>query len=287
MIWVTRRRAVRRAAGPGDPGQPVAAETWRLIRASMPAMPRSRSGLTASVRPAAVGGRRAPPAPPRPDSPSSPSCRMPANPRVVGASRRGGEVQPHRRAARATASVDLDRQEDRRLALGDRLEQLGVVGVPRPAAPAVPGELEQQLQPVADSRAAKSSTISAARHGRSSGADRLARRRGRWSHRPRLGCPWRSAPAPRCPTRSTSRRSCGPCRSRAGGAARTRCGWTAPRSGSTRSRRRRGRRPLLAAGRWPRDRRGRLNVPSSVAARAHGTDCAPGMWPPRSAPSSG
>ena len=59
---------------------------WRLIRASIAAMPRSRSGLTRSCNPSWLENSPGVARTSSALSPCSPACRMPAKPRVVGAS---------------------------------------------------------------------------------------------------------------------------------------------------------------------------------------------------------
>ena len=197
----------------------------------------------------------------------------PAGGRGLGGARRrtGGRPRPRRRGR-----LDLDREEERRLALVDLLELVQVPGVPLGQARQLVAELQQQLQPVGAARPRE------VLGDLGQGAGRAAR----YGEARVSAVTSRSGRARRCPTRSTSRRSCAPCRSPAGGSARTTCARSARRCGSTRRRRRRASGPARR-GRSPRGRRGDLNVPSSSAARAHGTDFAPGMCPPRIAPSCG
>jgi putative spermidine/putrescine transport system permease protein len=60
--------------------------TWRLIRPSIAAMPRSRSGLTRSFSPSIPENSAGVPRTSSAPSPSRPACRIEAKPRVVGAS---------------------------------------------------------------------------------------------------------------------------------------------------------------------------------------------------------
>ena len=60
--------------------------TWRLIRDSIAAMPRSRSGLTRSASPSRLENSGGVASTSSASSPSRPACRMAAKPRVVGAS---------------------------------------------------------------------------------------------------------------------------------------------------------------------------------------------------------
>ena len=60
--------------------------TWRLIRDSIAAMPRSRSGLTRSASPSWLENSGGVASTSPASRPSSPACRMAAKPRVVGAS---------------------------------------------------------------------------------------------------------------------------------------------------------------------------------------------------------
>ena len=124
-------------------GQPRLSRTWRLIRASIAAMPRSRSGLTRSCSPSLAGelGRG-----------GQHLVRVePVKPGVQdGGETAGGrgfgrrlEEQVHR-----VVRPDFHRQEQRRLALGHGLEQVAVRGVALGQGRQLLGELQQQLQPV-------------------------------------------------------------------------------------------------------------------------------------------
>src|SRR5579875_2724767 len=91
---VRRGRVHRGGRHPGPPGRVTAgagvndrcSRTWRLILASMAAMPRSRSGLTRSCRPRLAENSPGVARTSAAGRPSSPACRIPAKPRVVGAS---------------------------------------------------------------------------------------------------------------------------------------------------------------------------------------------------------
>ncbi len=132
---------------PGRPGRrrrlTPACCSWirRLIRASIAAIPRSRSGLTRSDRPSWVVNSAGVARISSALSPSSPVARMPAKPRVVGCFLRGVEEQ-----VRGAVVAHLDRQEQRRLALRHRLQQVAVLRVAGRERRQLVGELQQQLQ---------------------------------------------------------------------------------------------------------------------------------------------
>ncbi len=71
---------------------------------------------------------------------------MPAKPRVVGASAWGVEEEVDVALLERGALVDLDGEEERRLALVDALELVEVAGIPFGQAGKLVTELEQQLR---------------------------------------------------------------------------------------------------------------------------------------------
>ncbi len=114
-----------------------------MIRASIAAMPRSRSGLTRSRQPelaGELGGHGQHLVRVEPVQAGVQDGGEAAGGRRFG---RGLEEQVHGRVR-----LDLDGQEKRRLAFGHGLEQVTVLGVALGQGRQVLGELQQQLQPV-------------------------------------------------------------------------------------------------------------------------------------------
>ena len=107
-------------------------------------MPRSRSGLTRSCNPSWLENSAGVASTSAASSPSRPACQDGGE--AAGGRRFLGclEEQVHDRVG-----LDLDGQEKRRLAFGYGLEQVAVLGVALGQGGQVPGELQQQLQPVA------------------------------------------------------------------------------------------------------------------------------------------
>ena len=134
------------------PSRPAQAAVWRadlaLDPASIETMPRSRSGLTASPSPNRYGASSGTSSSSAGGRPSRPGVQDAGEAAGRRRGRWGVEEQVHDRSRRRRRRLDLDGQEQRRLALLDLLHQLGVPGVPLGQRRQPVAELQQQLQPV-------------------------------------------------------------------------------------------------------------------------------------------
>ena len=231
--------------------------TWRLMRASMRASCRgSRSGLTASVRPSRlgeVGGHREHLVDGQ--ARRGPARRMQAKPRVVGAS--GGASKTGARSGPASTSTKMKTAtgtpRPARAGRGDRRTARGSSGSSL-------GELQQQLQPVADRRA-EEVVADLGERGRRSASRHASTATGR--QRAGLGALDDRHPHGVAPLGPRAVVVAHVVEAEQVRAARTRCGSSARRCGSRRSTSSSGCRPA-PRGRSRRVRRAVLKVPSSA-----------------------